>query len=145
MFLVLFWSNPAYFSKICFVCDWLTDRRTDTLSYRDARTHQKSKGTEDSRKNLKQEPRGSKDATTLSSLIVHFLLFFVFDGWTDRRTVILMSFWIVLDCLLVHGKFRRHRNIGKDVFRRSKITRDIRTDGRTDRRTDGRTDGHDLL
>ena len=44
----------------------------------------------------KQEPRGSKDATTLSSLIVHlFLLFFVFDGRTNRRTDILMSF---LDC-----------------------------------------------
>ena len=41
---------------------------------------------------FEQEPRGSKDATTLSSLIVHFLLFFVFDGWTDRRAVILMSF-----------------------------------------------------
>ena len=41
---------------------------------------------------IKQEPRGSKDTTTLSSLIVHFLLFFVFHGGTDRRTVILMSF-----------------------------------------------------
>ena len=43
-----------------------------------------------------QEPRGSKDATTLSSLIVHFLLFFVFDGRIDRRTDIWMSF---LNCL----------------------------------------------
>ena len=33
-----------------------------------------------------QEPLGSKDATTLSSLIVPFLLFFVFDGQTDRWT-----------------------------------------------------------
>ena len=65
---------------------------------------------------MKQEPRGSKDATTLSSLIVHFFLFF-FD---------------VIFEFLVHVKFRRNRNIGKDVFRRSKITRDRRTDGRTD-------------
>ena len=85
----------------------------------------------------KNKNRGSKDATTLSSLIVHFLSFSCsMDELTDGPTF-LCHFWIVLDCLLVHFKFRRHRNIGKDVFRRSKIT--------PDGRTDWRTDGHDLL
>ena len=53
--------------------------------------------------------------------------------------VIFLSFCFVLDFLLVLVKFRRHRSTGNDVFRRSKITRDIRTDGPTDGRTDGRT------
>ena len=88
---------------------------------------------------FKQEPRGSKDATTLSSLIVHFLSFSSsMDGQTDGPTF-WCHFLIVLDYLLVHVKFRCHRNIGKDVFRRSKITRDRRTDRRTDGRTDGPT------
>ena len=49
------------------------------------------------------------------------------DGQTDGPTF-WCHFWIVLDCLLVHVKFRLHRNIEKDVFRRWKITRDRRTD-----------------
>ena len=38
--------------------------------------------------------------------------------------------------MLDHVKFRRHRNTGSDVLRRSKITRDGRTYGPTDGRTD---------
>ena len=60
-----------------------------------------------------------------------FISFRHTDGQTDGRT-----FWchlcIVHACLMVHVKFRRHRSIGNDYFRRSKITRDGRTDGRTD-------------
>ena len=61
------------------------------------------------------------------------------DGQTDGPTV-LCHVWIVLDCLLVRVKFRHHRNIGNDVFCRSKITRDQQTDRQTDRRTDRPTD-----
>ena len=41
-FLVLFCSNLAHFSEIQLACDRPTDRRTDTPSYRDARTHLKT-------------------------------------------------------------------------------------------------------
>ena len=61
--------------------------------------------------------------------------FFVVE-WTDGPTF-WCHWWIVLDCVLVHVKFRRHWGIGNVVFRRSKIT----PEGRTNRRTDG----HDLL
>ena len=53
---------------------------------------QKKKEQKKKKDQKKQEPPGSKDATTLSSLI-QFLLFFVFDGRTDRRTDIFMSFY----------------------------------------------------
>ena len=39
---MLFCWNLAYFSKIQLECDLRTDGRTDTPSYRDARTHLKT-------------------------------------------------------------------------------------------------------
>ena len=184
-----FWNTILYNECLwCYVSGWRTKNGKTEKREEEKEKVEKKERKKMNKKTTKQEPRGSKDATTLSSLIVHFLLFFVFDGRTHRRTDILMSFlncpwlslgacqissssehrkgrfssfenntgqtdgptfwchfWIVLDCLLVHVKFRRHRNIGKDVFRRSKIKRDRRTDGRTNGRTDGRTDGYDLL
>ena len=43
LFLMLFCWNSAHFSEIQFVCDLPTDGRTDTPSYRDARTYLKMK------------------------------------------------------------------------------------------------------
>ena len=81
---------------------------------------------------IEQVPRGYIRCDYFIVTYCTFCQFFII-------TFIILSFWchfrIVLDFLLLHEKFRRYRSMGNDVFRRSKITRDIRTDLRTDGRT----------
>ena len=87
-----------------------------------------------SKKNLSAGVTRTAGITRCDYLVLSFIFFRRMDGQTDGPTSLCHS-WIFLDCLLVHEKFRGLRNTGNDVFRRSKITRDRRTDGPTDGRT----------
>ena len=72
----------------------------------------------------KQGPRGP---VRCDYFVVNYVILTV--------TIIRFSFWCHMtwiDFLLVHVEFRHHRNIGNDVFRRSRTTRDRWTDGLTD-------------
>ena len=73
MFLTLFCSKSAHFSEIQLVCDGRTDRRTDTPSYRDARTHLKKNKT-------KKYHRLTKDEVVAAVVIVVLVVVVVIVG-----------------------------------------------------------------